>query len=275
MNTTTDSAERLSPSACPPPNVLWLQYHGDSAELDNAQVDDGDVTWCRDHIFPNDVEYVCAREVRNLLSALDDCIALPANILLPMNALSEMLEANDSGQTPRTQDVADTTDSPERLSASVLFAVDWSFGHDDRWWRLRSLEMCMVVEVGVLIICCVVLVKLHGIIKNDRRHRNDGYGKPNQYSGKDANFVSDGISRLGILDSQRGKSFLSVKHVLLWLPITTQKLIMGICEKVANGLGKVCVNLGNGLLSMGSFFRRHGDGCCGSANKLLYDSLEN
>ena len=35
---------------------------------------------------------------------------------------------NVSDQTPRTQDVADTTDSPERLSASVLFVLGLS------WW---------------------------------------------------------------------------------------------------------------------------------------------
>lgn len=37
-------------------------------------------------------------------------------------------EANVSDQIPRTQDVANTTDSPERLSASVLFALGLS------WW---------------------------------------------------------------------------------------------------------------------------------------------
>lgn len=37
---------------------------------------------------------------------------------------------NASDQTPRTQDVANTTDSPERLSASVLFVLGCS------WWFL-------------------------------------------------------------------------------------------------------------------------------------------
>lgn len=35
---------------------------------------------------------------------------------------------NVSDQIPRTQDAANTTDSPERLSASVLFALGLS------WW---------------------------------------------------------------------------------------------------------------------------------------------
>lgn len=80
--------------SCSPPNVLWLQYHGDSDPCDDAPVDDGDVTWCRDKIFATDVAYVRASEVMALLSALDYCIAIPVNILPSLNALSAMLSEN-------------------------------------------------------------------------------------------------------------------------------------------------------------------------------------
>jgi hypothetical protein len=81
-----------------PPNTLWLQYHGDSDPCDDAPVDDGDVTWCRDKIFAADVEYVRAGEVRALLSALNDCIAIPANVLPSLNALCAMLSENSTNQ---------------------------------------------------------------------------------------------------------------------------------------------------------------------------------
>ncbi len=38
-----------------------------------------------------------------------------------LNLARSAKKTNDSDQTPRTQDVANTTDSLERLSASVLF----------------------------------------------------------------------------------------------------------------------------------------------------------
>lgn len=38
------------------PDNLYLQWHGD-AEPDDGPTSENDVTWCRDKIFPFDVEY--------------------------------------------------------------------------------------------------------------------------------------------------------------------------------------------------------------------------
>lgn len=92
---TTGSTAACHQRPCSPPNVLWLQFHGDSDPCDESPIDDADATWCRDKIFEADVEYVSAKEVRELLSALDECLMIPANVLPAMNALEVILSAND------------------------------------------------------------------------------------------------------------------------------------------------------------------------------------
>ncbi len=46
------------------PNRIFLQIHGD-AEVENinevSDIDEGNVTWCKDKIYPTDVEYVRAK----------------------------------------------------------------------------------------------------------------------------------------------------------------------------------------------------------------------
>lgn len=46
-----------------PPERIYLQWIGDSADTDDMDIDpgvieSGDVTWSRERIFPADVEYV-------------------------------------------------------------------------------------------------------------------------------------------------------------------------------------------------------------------------
>ena len=47
------------------PIVLWLQWHG--TPEDDGEVCESEVTWCREKIFDQDVEYVHADEIRRAL----------------------------------------------------------------------------------------------------------------------------------------------------------------------------------------------------------------
>lgn len=40
-----------------PPDKLYLQWHGDWEPDEVGEVDEGEVTWCRDKIFTHDIEY--------------------------------------------------------------------------------------------------------------------------------------------------------------------------------------------------------------------------
>mgnify|MGYP001566511809 CR=1 FL=1 len=41
-----------------PPDVIWLQFHGDAApDDDDGPVCSDDVTWCDDKIFDHDIPY--------------------------------------------------------------------------------------------------------------------------------------------------------------------------------------------------------------------------
>lgn len=63
--TAEKSVDAASP--CSPPNVVWLQYHGDSDPVEWGTEQPAEVTWCADQIFEHDVEYVRADLVRELL----------------------------------------------------------------------------------------------------------------------------------------------------------------------------------------------------------------
>lgn len=44
-----------------PPEKLYLQWHGSGTPEPNMEVDDGDVTWCRDKIWKHDFVYVLVK----------------------------------------------------------------------------------------------------------------------------------------------------------------------------------------------------------------------
>ena len=69
MNKPDDSTanEVDAASPCSPPNVVWLQYHGESDPVEWGTEEPAEVTWCADQIFKHDVEYVRADLVRELL----------------------------------------------------------------------------------------------------------------------------------------------------------------------------------------------------------------
>ena len=52
---------------CSPPNVVWIQYHGDSDPVEWGPEEPSEVTWSADQVFEHDVEYVRADLVRELL----------------------------------------------------------------------------------------------------------------------------------------------------------------------------------------------------------------
>ena len=69
-NTTTrpnPSEPRLDDSPCSPPNVVWIQYHGDSDPVEWGPEEPSEVTWSAYQVFEHDVEYVRADLVRELL----------------------------------------------------------------------------------------------------------------------------------------------------------------------------------------------------------------
>lgn len=55
---TTDN--ELSTLARTAPDRIWLQVGDDAGREEAFPGDDVDVTWCRDHVFDSDVEYVRA-----------------------------------------------------------------------------------------------------------------------------------------------------------------------------------------------------------------------
>lgn len=50
------------------PASLWLQWHGDGDPEDTAPVDEHEVTWSREKVFPGDLEYVLASPLRELVT---------------------------------------------------------------------------------------------------------------------------------------------------------------------------------------------------------------
>lgn len=48
-----------------PPRTIYIQWHGDG-DPDDGDVSIGDVTWCKDRIFDNDVEYIRADVVEQI-----------------------------------------------------------------------------------------------------------------------------------------------------------------------------------------------------------------
>lgn len=53
----------------PPPDRIWLQWHGDGP-ADDGDVRHDDVTWCADQIFDSDVEYVRISDGANVDKSL-------------------------------------------------------------------------------------------------------------------------------------------------------------------------------------------------------------
>lgn len=53
------------------PKQIFLQWHGDGPAED-SDVDDAHVTWCRDRVFDNDVEYIRAPQWRPISEAPKD-----------------------------------------------------------------------------------------------------------------------------------------------------------------------------------------------------------
>lgn len=49
------------------PEHIWLQWHGDGDPKDTGEVEPSEVTWCRDQVFKQDVEYVRAQFLFDLL----------------------------------------------------------------------------------------------------------------------------------------------------------------------------------------------------------------
>lgn len=47
-----------------PPDVIWLQYHGDGDADDDMPVHSDGVTWCWHRIFEQDINYVNASALR-------------------------------------------------------------------------------------------------------------------------------------------------------------------------------------------------------------------
>lgn len=50
-----------------PPEIIWLQWHGDSdpsVEDPTDQIFESEVTWCRDKIFDHDIEYRIVKRSR-------------------------------------------------------------------------------------------------------------------------------------------------------------------------------------------------------------------
>lgn len=52
-----------------PPDVIWLQFHGDGDHESDAPVDSQDVTWSAEKVFEHDVNYVNAVALRRLANA--------------------------------------------------------------------------------------------------------------------------------------------------------------------------------------------------------------
>lgn len=59
----------MDPKEVTPPTTIYLQWHGDSEDIDEPIQEDaiGEVTWCRDRIYDGDIEYVRADAVREAL----------------------------------------------------------------------------------------------------------------------------------------------------------------------------------------------------------------
>ena len=49
------------------PEKIFMQWHGDGDPKDGSPVAESEVTWCRDRVFPEDIEYVRADAVRMAL----------------------------------------------------------------------------------------------------------------------------------------------------------------------------------------------------------------
>lgn len=80
--------QRTSKGECLPPEVIYLQYHGDGPPNDGP-VRDCDVSWCRDRIFPSDLEYVCSCQNQLMRQALEAYVALHGMSVLAKEALSK------------------------------------------------------------------------------------------------------------------------------------------------------------------------------------------
>jgi hypothetical protein len=55
-----------------PPHSLWLQWHGDG-DPEQGEVCESEVTWSRDPIFAQDIEYVSKDALQDLLGMLIRC----------------------------------------------------------------------------------------------------------------------------------------------------------------------------------------------------------
>lgn len=49
-----------------PPDKIYLQWHGDGEPDDVGEVSEVDVTWCKDRIYSQDIEYVQADRIAEL-----------------------------------------------------------------------------------------------------------------------------------------------------------------------------------------------------------------
>lgn len=60
------------------PERIWLQWHGDAdPEIEDGEVSEGDVSWCRDKIFTHDIEYIRADLADAALKAREAATWLP------------------------------------------------------------------------------------------------------------------------------------------------------------------------------------------------------
>lgn len=134
MNTSKTKRGRVGSTALFAPFADWSKgaeyYFGYTVDADGNNVTDPDedqpdlTEWHLEYVGGEiyELEYCpaenCSTTVyRGNIPTRDFFVALMSNV---ENA-PKIDWANVSDQTPRTQDVANTTDSPERLSASVLF----------------------------------------------------------------------------------------------------------------------------------------------------------
>lgn len=67
MSELENSVSRVDHQPLVVPLNLWLQWHGDGTPEDIGEVCESEVTWCREKIFDQDVEYVHADEIRRAL----------------------------------------------------------------------------------------------------------------------------------------------------------------------------------------------------------------
>ena len=66
METNTNAGAGRLPRLVVPLN-LWLQWDGSSDSRDPGEVNEGEVTWARDKVFDDDIEYVHAGEISRSL----------------------------------------------------------------------------------------------------------------------------------------------------------------------------------------------------------------